>query len=258
MKRLLRFVAGLVDPSGPIGEWLSPAPVYKSRLGLPISNAHSVRAAMQAPSDIDRVVGATRFVSAQEAGSVPRNRVRQVSAFVEEVYAPVYARTDSTDLAEILRSSQQLVGWNVTTQQTSASRARRSVEEVVEIMQTVQIQASDEFYNGLLQTVPGDDPVIIDGKVLRGTPTYDAQGRMTHDGIVRGTMITKGRTEYNKRTEGFVHWDKGFAKERERAIAEEASRPIRNVKRNLERLAGEVLPMRRVLSNPRYDRRAAC
>ena len=81
---------------------------------------------------------------------------------------------------------------------------------------------------------------------------------MTHDGIVRGTMITKGRSEYNERTKGYVHWDKGFVQQRYAALAEEDSRPVRNVRRALEATAGEVLPTWRPVGlNMRRDRRSA-
>ncbi len=249
-----------MDPVGPIGEVLSPSEVYKTRLGLPISSPHTLRAAIAAPGDIERALAPARGVSGEEAGEVPKSRVRQVSAFVEEVYAPVYAVPATNDLMALAQAAQHpaLTGWKITQRQSASSKARLSAEQFMEVAQNCQIQASDEFYNGPLITVPGNDVMVIDGEVLRGTPTYDASGKMTHDGIVRGTMITRGRTEYNERTKGWAHWDKGFVKQREAALAEEASRPVRNVRRNLERVAGEVLPMRKILANPRYDRKSAC
>jgi hypothetical protein len=142
--------------------------------------------------------------------------------------------------------------------QTTRARAPVSAEQFQEIAQSLQIQASDEFYNGIMETVPGNDPIVLDGEVLRGEATYDADGKMTHDGIVRGTVITRGRSEYNERTKGMVTWDKGFLAQREAALREEASRPVRNVAANLDRVRGEVLPMRRLLANPIRDRRSAC
>jgi hypothetical protein len=236
--RLLERLKKLVDPVGPLGEILSPADVYKTRAGLPITSPHAMRVAMAAPADVERALAPVRFVSLEDAVDVPRDRVRQVSAFVEEVFEPVYRKTDSTDLATILRTSQELVGWSVRQRASVSSQARHrlSAEQFVEVAQSAQIQASDAFYNGLLETVPGNDPFMVDGKMLKGT------------------IITKGRTEYNQRTKGFVHWDQGFVKERAKAQAEMESRPQRNVKAALERKAGEVLPMRRILANPRRDR----
>ena len=239
--RLLDALKKLADPLGPIGAVVSPSDVYKERAGLPIAVPHTERARMQAPGHIERVLAPARYVPASEAIDVPRDRVRQVSAFIEECWAPVYQRTDSTDLLTILRASETLVGWNVTQRQSASSRARRKIaaEQFAEQVTSLQIQASDEFYNGLLPTVPGDDPVLIDGKLLRGT------------------VITKGRAEYEERTKGYCHWGAGFVKERIAAQAEMESRPVRNVARNLERMKGEVLPMRRLLANPRRDRRSA-
>jgi hypothetical protein len=239
--RLLQGLKKALDPRGPLGEVVSPSDVFKERLGLPVSSPHVQRVNLPAPAHIERTLAAPRFVALADAVDVPRDRVRQVSAFVAEHWAPVYASTDSTDLATILLTSQQQIGWTVTQRQSASSRARRklSAEQFAEQLQTAQIQATDEFYNGVYETIPGNDPIVIDGKTLRGT------------------VITKGRTEYEQRTKGMVHWDVGFVKERLRAQAEMDSRPVRNVQRNLERVAGEVLPMRRILANPRRDRRSA-
>jgi hypothetical protein len=231
----------LFDPLGPIGEVASPSEVYKTRLGLPISSPHTMRAVLAAPADVERTFAPSRFVSLEEAVNVPKSRIRQIDAYTEERWSPVYATTTSTDVAEILRISQQQVGWNVVQQQTMASKARPSVEEVIEIAQSCQIQASDEIYNGYFETIPGNDPIWIDGKMLTG-----------------GTRITGGRREYREKTKGFIHWDAGYVKERNAALAELDSRPARNAKANLERVAGECLPMKRLLANGRYDRRSAC
>jgi hypothetical protein len=239
--RLLDNLKKLIDPAGPVGQWLSPSEVYKDRLGLPISSPHTIRAVLAAPADVERTFAPSRFVSLQDAADVPKSRIRQIDAYTEEFWKPVYAKTASTDVAEILRISQQHVGWTVTQQQTKASRARPSAEEVIEIAQSCQIQASDEIYNGYFETIPGNDPIWIDGKKLTG-----------------GTRITGGRREYREKTKGFIHWDAGYVKERNAALAELDSRPARNAKANLERVAGECLPMKRLLANGRYDRRSAC
>lgn len=257
--RLLDALKKLADPRGPIGELVSPSEVFKSRAGLPVSAPHSERARMAAPAHVEHALAAPRFVALADAVDVPRERVRQVSAFVEDVWAPVYGTTDSTDLGTILRVSQQQIGWRVTQRQSASSivRKRLSAEDFREVVQSTQIQASDAFYNGVYETIPGNDPIVLHGEILRGEATYDRDGRMTHDGIVRGTMIQHGRAEYNARTKGWVHWDAGFVAQRKAALAEEASRPVRNVRRNLERVAGECLPMRRLVTNPRYDRKSA-
>jgi hypothetical protein len=233
---------------------------FKERAGLPIAAPHAVRVQMEAPADVERALAPVRFVAADDATDVPRDRVRQVSAFVEEVWTPVYRSTDSTDLATIFRTSQELVGWTVRQRASVSSQARHrlTAEQFVEVLQSAQIQASDEYLNGYYETIPGNDPLIIDGQIMKGKATYDADGRMTHDGTVRGgTMITGGRAEYRAKTKGMVLWDAGVVRERMKAEADIATRPVRNVKANLERKAGEVLPMRRLLANPRVDRRSA-
>jgi hypothetical protein len=231
----------LVDPLGPVGQWLSPSEVYKDRLGLPIQSPHTMRAMLQAPADIERALAPSRFVAIADAVDVPKSRTRQVSAFIEEHWSPVYASTTSTDMFEILKASKTQVGWRVTQQQTASSRARMTDAQFIEQAQTLQFQTSDEIYNGYFETIRGNDPIEIDGKILTG-----------------GTRITGGRAEYRAKTKDYVHWDKGFIEKRQAALAEEASRPVRNVKANLERVAGECLPMRRLLPNARYDRKSAC
>lgn len=208
--------------------------------------------------------------------------MRQVSAFIQEVWEPVYGTTDSTNFNDIVLASQKLIGWNVRQERRSAycdctkatfsreadgefihracGRARKhlTAQEFEQVLASMQVQPTDDFYNQLIETVPGNDPVIFEGKLLRGEPVYDAQGRMVHDGIVRGTMITNGRKEYNQRTKGYIHWDSGFLEKRKEALAEEASRPIRNVRRAMEAVAGEKLPTWRPVGiNFRRDRRSA-
>ena len=79
-----------------------------------------MRAKMAAPAHLEATLAAPRFASLEE--SAPKDRVRQVSAFVEERWSPVYRKTDSTDLAAILLASQEQVGWQVTQHESQASR----------------------------------------------------------------------------------------------------------------------------------------
>lgn len=237
--RLREAVRKLLDPTGPLGEVVSPSEVYKSRAGLPISAPHSARVALQAPGYVEQTLAPARFVTLADAVDVPRDRVRQVSAYVAERWSPVYERTRSTDMTEILRASQTQVGWEVRQERAASARARPSAEQFAEIVQTAQIQASDEFYAGYYETVPGNDPIEIDGKILTG-----------------GTRIAS-RTEWREKTKGMVVWDRGFWEQKQAAEAEMASRPVRNVRANLERMAGEVLPTRRLVANPRTDRTRA-
>src|SRR5271165_1567473 len=100
--RLLEILRRFVDPAGPAGEVISPADVYKTRLGLPIESPHRQRVVLQAPGHLEQTLAPVRFVALSEATDVPRSRVRQVSAFVEEYWSPVYEKTASTDMATIL------------------------------------------------------------------------------------------------------------------------------------------------------------
>lgn len=266
--RLVEKIRKALDPRGPIGDLVSPSIVFKERQGVPITSPHTTRVIQHAPKEhVERSIAAPRFVALADANDVPSDRVRQVSAYVEEHWSPVYASTESADLLEIILASQRQVGWTVTQRESEQSRlarrAHQNAEEFVEVLQSTQIQASDEFYNGIMETVPGNDPIILDGEILRGEATYEwdadgNRGKMIHDGIVRGTMITKGRSEYNARTKGMIHWDKGFLKEREAVQAEMDSRPVRNVRRAMEAIAGEKLPMWKPTGiNFRRDRRSA-
>ena len=191
-----------------------------------------------------------------------------VSAYVEEHWATsIRVVRKVHDLVEILLASQEQIGWQVTQRESEQSRlarrAHQNAEDFVEILQSTQIQASDEFYVGYYETIPGNDPVILDGEILRGEATYEtnedgSRGKMTHDGIVRGGTMITGRKHYNSETKGFVQWDKGAWQEHLRVEAEMLSRPVRNVRQAMEAIAGEKLPMWRPTGiNFRRDRRSA-
>ena len=251
--RLLDVLKKAINPVGPIGEILSPSDVFKTRLGLPTQSPHVARAHLEQNAYADKVIAAqpARFVSVHEAVDVPATRERQISAYVTEHWAPVYAKTDSTDLATILISSQKLLGWNVTQRESQQSRQAKkaafNAANFQEIAVRAQIQASDQFYAGYYETVPGNDVAVIDGEILRsrdGTP-------------IRGGTQINTRKEYEAKTKGMVHWDKGFIEQRNAALAEIDSRPVRNVRENLERVQGESLPMRRLIANGRYDRQSS-
>ena len=235
---MLKLLWKVIYPQGPIGQWLSPSEVYKDRLGLPVSSPHTIRATVQAPGDIERAFAPARFVSMEDAIDVPKGRVRHVSAYIEERWSPVYASTTSTDMFEIIKASQTQIGWTVTQQQTQASKARPSAEQFIEIAQSCHIQASDEYLNGYYETIPGNDPLVIDGKTVTG-----------------GTRITGGRREYREKTQGMIHWDAGFVKERERALAIEAQKGVQGVRAEGERIMGERMPTYRRIPNGMMDKR---
>lgn len=269
---LLGFLRKLLDPRGPVGEVASPSAVYKERLGLPISSPHTIRAALTAPGDVARALAPARFVPAAEARP-PKDRVQQISAFIEEVWSPVYdTAAGSTDLGAILLAAKTLLGWRVEQRARAAycdctsahferradgtftdracgrARAPRSFEDFQQVLQSMQFAPADDLYNVYLETVPGDDPVIVDGALV-----YTADGQVLRG----GTQIQHGRREYREKTKNYAVWDKGFLAKRHAGLAEEASRPLRNVQRALEATAGASLPMRRAVGiNFRRDRRS--
>lgn len=228
----------------------SPSEIWKERAGLPIAAPHVARVSAPAPAHLEHTLAAPRFVALADALGVPRDRVRQVSAYVEEFWSPVYERTESTDIATILRASETQVGWQITQRPAASTRARtwQSAEQFVEVAQSAQIQATDEFYNGHYPTIVGNDPVIVEGEVLRAADGAVVRG---------GTMIRGGRKEYGEKTKSYVHWDEGVAKAHFAAHDEMCSRPVRNVRTAMDAMAGEVLPTRRLIANPRTDRQRA-
>ena len=264
--KILDGIKKALDPRGPLGSIASPDITFKERQGVPTTSPHVARARMEAPAHLEATLAPTRFVALADALDVPADRSRMVSAFVEERWAPVYAATDSADLVTILLASQRQIGWSVTQHESQQSRlarrSRQNAEDFVEVMQTCQIQASDEWANGYYETIAGNDPCVIDGEILRGEATYEwnedgSRGKMIHDGIVRGgTMITGGRREYRAKTKGYVHWTKDDLPERARQQAAFDARPVQNVRRALEDCQN-ALPMHRPVGiNFRKDRRA--
>lgn len=282
MTKILEFLKGLIDPDGPIGEFFSPSDVYKSRVGLPIEAPHNQRVQLETSAAVERALAPERFVAAAEANP-PKERVRVLSAFIEEEWSPVYAtQKTETNIEAIFANANRLVGWKVVQrarnpycdctsarfsrnadgefrhEQCGRARKHLSDEEFCEIVDQVKIQASDEFYNGLYETIPGGTEPVRDletGEILRGQPVYDAEGKLVHDGIIRGTYIRGGRAEWKQKTKGMVLWDEGVVRERAKAYAEEQQAPIDFVREALERTAHEVLPMRGVVRpSPRYDR----
>jgi hypothetical protein len=263
--KLTDLLGKLVTPAGPIGEFLSPADVFKSRAGLPTSSPHTQRDGgfrEVAPA----ALAAPQFV-AKDALTVPSSRVRLVSRYVEEHYAPVYETTTSKNFTVILAASQNLLGWTVTQKartphcdclqatltqehdgqlvhrQCGRARQRVADEDIQQHILSLQVAPADEFYNTYYPTIRGNDPVILDGKVLKGEATYNANGRMTHDGtITGGTQMRGGRSEYRRKTKGMVLWDKGVVKEREKAYAAEQKAWITGVRPRMEKFNKQMLP----------------
>jgi hypothetical protein len=229
-----------------------------------VSTAHIQRDGGFVPVS-QAMLAPTRFVAIVDIGEVPISRVRQVSRYVEEHYAPVYESPEGKTYAQVMATGPVLTGWNISQApraphcdclhakhewdgselvHRACGRARRHMSnaEFVEHIQTLQFAPTDEIYNRYYETIPGNDPVLINGKVLKGEAKYDAAGKMVHDGTIRGgTRITGGRAEYNHKTKGMVHWDKGVVKEREKAYAASQKKWIDGIRPRIEAMS-RLLP----------------
>jgi hypothetical protein len=261
----LRRVKAFLDPRGPLGEVLSPADVYKERAGLPIATPHVARDLDFHPVD-PAMLRAPYFVDARNIGDVPKSRMRVASRYIEEHFTPVYETPRFSGMAEAIRANTTVLGWWVEERARSPhcdclqaklemrdgklthvacgrARAHISDQDFVEHIQHLQFAPSDDFYNTYYPTIPGNDPVVLNGKVLKGAPKYDAQGRVVHDGTVRGgTQMRGGRAEYRHRTKGMALWDKGFVKERDAAYAASQKKWIDGVRPRLFKADKQMLP----------------
>ena len=263
--KFLEKLGELVNPKGPLGEVLSPSDVFKSRAGLPIESPHVQRDTAFAPAS-EHVLAPMAFKTVAELPEVPRSRMRLVSRYVEEHYAPVYDTPRWSGMAEAIRANTTVVGWNVTQRVRSPhcdclqatlemeqgklihracgrARAHKSDEEFVEHIQRLQFTPSDDIYDMYYPTIPGNDPVIMeDGKVLKGEAVYK-DGKCVHDGTIRGgTQIRHGRREWKEKTKNMVLWDKGVIKEREKAYAASQQKWLDDVRPMVVKANKQLLP----------------
>ena len=264
MKKVIAKVKALVDPRGPLGEVLSPSDVFKERAGLPVSTPHVQRDGGFEPASAF-VLQPPRVEAADGGLYIPPNRMRLISRYVEEHYEPIADTPRFSGMAEAIRAHSTVVAWKITQRVRSqhcdcrqatleledgklihkaCGRARRYVadEDFAEHILTLQIAPSDDFYNTDYPTIPGNDPIEIDGKVLRGEPVY-RDGKMIHDGIIRqSTRMRHGRREYREKTKGMVLWDKGVIKEREKAYAASQKAWIDGVRPRMEKADKQMMP----------------
>jgi len=88
---------------------------------------------------------------------------------------------------------------------------------------TVQMQPSDAFYDTYYPTIPGSDVGVVDGVRVKG-----------------GTHI-RSRREYNQKTKGWVHWDRGTPAAVNKALKEEKAKRESNVARIVEERAHRLV-----------------
>lgn len=241
-KSFRQAIRDLLNPVGPIGEVLSPSEVYKTRAGLPIDAPHTARANLESrPSFIQQTLAPARFIPAAEA-QPPKDRVRQVSPYVQERWMPVYAKPQNDSIAEAVRCAQTIIGWTVTQHEytahcdcehatfvvdrgklihkdcgRTAKRMGEHAEDFAEHIQTLQLAPQDQYLNGFYPTIPGKDSIM--------TPRGEAKG---------GTRITGGRAEYARKTAGMVHWDHGTPAARVQAEKAEAAKREANLRKVAE------------------------
>ncbi len=263
--KIVDKLKAVLDPRGPLGEVLSPSDVFKSRAGLPVEAPHTVRDANFVPATTF-VLAPAKFVAAADMAEVPYSRMRLVSRYVEEHYAPVYDTPRWSGMAEAIRAQTTVVGWNVTQRVRSPhcdclqatlemehgklvhracgrARAHKTDEEFVEHIQRLQFTPADDMYNTYYPTIPGNDPVIMeDGKVLKGESVYK-DGKCVHDGTIRGgTQMKHGRREWKEKTKNMVLWDKGVIKEREKAYAASQKKWLDDVRPMVVKANKQMLP----------------
>ncbi len=192
----------------------------------------------------------------------PADRVRVVNDFIEERWTAVPAKV--TNMADVANGVVPIAGFKVTqhVRYQARSFAHMTGDEIREhVMSLQQAPEDDRTYMGYYPTIAGNalahhDPTkqgmaaYQGGNILRGNASYDRNGRMTHDGIVRqGTEIRGGRAELRRvlKQKNYGEWDTGWHKHAQRIAADnkaemkarhEVQREIANKK--LPQKLGEV------------------
>ena len=233
-RRAIETLRRVFDPRGPAADILSTDSFFKERAGLPYSVGHRQRAELAPLSveQIERACAPERYAVAGEI-DVPYSRERVVSPYIIERYKPVMA-------------GMQIVGWRVVQEprsqfcdclharwskeggemvHTACGRRRAPLTdaEIVEKVMTVQMQPSDAFYDGYYETIPGKDRGVVEGVE-----------------VVGGTRI-RSRRDYQQKTKGWVHWDRGTPAAVEKALAEEKRKCSAHLDRVIEERAHRLV-----------------
>jgi hypothetical protein len=250
-RRAIEALRRAVSPEGPIGEFLSPSDVFKTRAGLPVSSPRAyAQLAVAAPVDfaeIEKACAPQRFVVVNE-GEAPKSRERVVSLYIVETWRPVYELPKGDSIMEIAMAAQspRLLGWTVVQtprapfcdctvasftkrdgafihRECGRSRAALTSAEIVARAKTAQMQPSDAFYEGYYETIPGKDRGIVEGVE-----------------VVGGTQI-RSRRDYQQKTKGWVHWDRGTPAAVEKAKAEANAKRAAHLNRVIEERAHRMV-----------------
>jgi hypothetical protein len=218
----------LASPEGPIGEWLSPSDVYKTRAGLPITASRNQRAEMpQLPAaQVERACAPERYYAKGEI-DVPFSRERVVSPYIIERYKPVMAGMEITGWRVVQEPRSQFCDCTTARfakeggEMVHAACGRRreplSDAEFMEKALTIQKAPDDAIYDQYAITIKGNDTAIVDGMKVTG-----------------GTQV-RSRRHHRDVTRGMVFWDKGTPKCVEKALADENSKRKADTARAIER-----------------------
>ena len=188
---------------------------------------------------------------------VPAKRREQISPFVEERWEPVAVSFDPDEVSVEQMAQHLFAGdlpvahWRVT-QHVTIKQSWTSLSEVErqEVLQSIgqYHRHEDHIYNGYYPTIRGTDvahhepgqpgmKAFQGGRALRGRPSFDADGRMTHDGTIRGgTEIRGGRREYREKTKGYEPMGPGWFAHVERIRAGQQAKRDAEHKTKLEKI----------------------
>jgi hypothetical protein len=234
LKKASEFFRKFLDPTGPIGEVVSPSDVFKSHAGLPYQVGLRQRAELAPLSfeQVQRACAPERYYAKGEI-EVPLSRERVVSPYILERYSPVMAGMEivgyrviqepRSQFCDCLSARWSREGGTMVHVQCGRRRAPISDEQIIEKALSIQMQPSDAFYDQYYVTIPGNDKGVVDGMEVKG-----------------GTRISS-RREYNERTKGWVHWDKGTPAAVDKAVKEEKEQRKANVARVVEERAHRLV-----------------
>ena len=233
----MSIIGRLLDPRGPIGNIQSESIFHDKRLSVPVTAPHRAPALTKSEHNQPGVI--CRFVE-YGAETPPKERSRALTPDIEERWAPVYGKTNSTDIMEILRVSSQQIGWNVSYHERNehcdctkatfnennihetCGRAHAPVsnEDFVQQIQSLNYAPADQIYNRFYPTIKGTDYIMTENGPAKG-----------------GHRITGGRSEYRRVTKDMVHRDSGFLAARKKAESDEKAAQKEKIREHATRVS---------------------
>lgn len=234
--------------------------LYDHGMAIPKIKTGQIVVAPQRKPDLAAVIEkhlAPDRVVQYGAEEAPADRVRVVNDFIEEHWTAVPAKV--TNMADVANGVVPIAAWKVTqhVRYQARSFAHMTGDEIRQHVLSLNQGIPDESYTGFYPTIAGNDVAHHDptkqgmaayqgGPALRGHATYDKQGRMTHDGVIRqGTEIRGGRAELRRvlKAKNYGEWDTGWQKHAERIAAEKKA--AMKARHEVEReIASKKLPQK--------------